>query len=409
MKDQPVIEFENISKRFVYSAASPRTMLEMLVNSVSRKDQFRQEQDLWAVKNLDMEIRQGQCLGLIGRNGSGKSTVLKLITRILRPTTGRMVVRGRVSALLELGAGFHPDLTGRENVYLNASVLGLSRTDVDQSFDSIIAFSELGNFIDMPVKHYSSGMYMRLGFSIAIHVRPDVLIVDEVLAVGDQAFQNKCIEHIYKMKRQGVTIVIVSHHASTIRSLCTHALWLDKGSMKAYGLVQEVLPQYEFHQEQRRADQVHAVKEQAEAADKAGIEIHALRFLTTEGQEQSTFTTGDEMVVEMAYTPHETVPDPTFELMLVRADGIQVHTVQQQFTGVTLRPENGLGQIRCKLGALPLLPAAYQLKTAVYGPTTQANAYDTYERPFQITAPTRPQTGGLIDIPIEWDWLSPIS
>ncbi|MCA9968619.1 MAG: ABC transporter ATP-binding protein [Anaerolineales bacterium] len=401
MKDQPVIEFENISKRFVYNTASPRTVLETLVAAVSSLRAGREASDLWAVRALDLQIWPGQCWGIIGRNGSGKSTVLKLITRILRPTTGRMVVRGRVSALLELGAGFHPDLTGRENVYLNASVLGLNRREVDAAFDSIVAFSELGKFIDMPVKHYSSGMYMRLGFSVAIHVRPDILIVDEVLAVGDQAFQNKCIDHIYKMKRQGVTIIIVSHHASTIRNLCTHALWLDRGEVQAVGAMQDVLPRYEYQQEARRAAEAEAAQQAGAQAAGQGVAITAVRTLTPAGDEAHTFATGDTMDVEIAYTAHTPVRDPIFEIILVRADGVQVNTLAHRLAEAAPLPAGAAGVVRCRLADLPLLPAAYVLKTAVYGPDETSETYAVVERPFQIGS-GQPAAGGLVDIHAEW-------
>ena len=200
-QSQPAIRLQKVSKRFAFTPDTPQSVLESLIAFATRRR--AKTQDLWAVRDVTFTIATGQCVGIIGRNGSGKSSLLKLVARIIQPTTGQIEVRGRVSALLELGAGFHQDLTGRENIYLNASVLGLNREQTEGLFDEIVAFSELGRFIDMPVKHYSSGMYMRLGFSVAIHVRPDILIVDEILAVGDQTFQAKCIDRIMEMKRAG--------------------------------------------------------------------------------------------------------------------------------------------------------------------------------------------------------------
>lgn len=245
---KPAIQLERISKRFSFTEEQPSTLLEQLIDLVRpRRKIQRHRKKLWAVKDVTLDVMPGQALGIIGRNGSGKSTLLKLIARILRPTKGRIVVRGRVSALLELGAGFHADLTGRENVYLNAAILGLSREEIDTHFDSVVSFSELEEFIDMPVKHYSSGMYMRLGFSVAIHVNPDILIVDEVLTVGDQAFQAKCINHIHQTRESGATIVLVSHNAEMIADLCSHVAWLEQGQMRNYGPVNEVLPLYQAH------------------------------------------------------------------------------------------------------------------------------------------------------------------
>ncbi|MCP4428533.1 MAG: ABC transporter ATP-binding protein, partial [Chloroflexi bacterium] len=188
MNENPVIRLEKVSKRFVFTSETPQSILETAVSFFSRQRRAQRNRDLWAVRDVSFEVMPGQAVGIIGRNGSGKSTLLKLIARILRPNSGRMMINGRTSALLELGAGFHPDLTGRENIFLNAAVLGISKEDVAARYDDIVAFSELGDYINMPVKHYSSGMYMRLGFSVAIHVDPSILIVDEILAVGDQAF-----------------------------------------------------------------------------------------------------------------------------------------------------------------------------------------------------------------------------
>jgi ABC-2 type transport system ATP-binding protein len=183
-------------------------------------------------------------VGLIGRNGSGKSTLLKIISRILYPTHGQVMVNGRVSTLLELGAGFHPDYTGRENIFLNASILGFSRKDIKEQLDDIIAFAELGDFIDNPVRNYSTGMYMRLGFSVAVHVKPDILLVDEVLAVGDLAFQDKCMQRIREMQQRGVTIIFVSHAPKQVEKLCDHAVWLDSGEVRMQGPAPGVTKSY---------------------------------------------------------------------------------------------------------------------------------------------------------------------
>ena len=218
------------------------------VHSLKEKVIFwrnRQHDDFWALQDVTFSVPRGVTIGLIGRNGSGKSTLLKVISRILYPESGSLRVNGRVSTLLELGAGFHPDFTGRENIYLNASILGLGRREIDQRLDDIIAFADLGDFIDNPVRNYSSGMYMRLGFSVAVHVDPDILLVDEVLAVGDVAFQEKCMHRIDSMKRRGTTIIMVSHSAKQIKDLCSQAIWLEKGQIRAAGDASGVASQYE--------------------------------------------------------------------------------------------------------------------------------------------------------------------
>ena len=241
MGSEPIIRFQNVDKRFAFTKEKPQSVMETFIKLFSRRKGPKQPaESLWAVRDVSFDVLPGQCFGIVGRNGSGKSTILKLIARILRPNNGRILINGRVSALLELGAGFHPDLTGRENIFLNAALLGFDEASTHAYYDRIVEFSELGDFIDMPVKHYSSGMYMRLGFSVAIHMQPDILIVDEILAVGDQAFQTKCVNAIMAMKDRGVTIIIVSHNINLVRTLCTHILWIDKGIPQAYGTVDEI-------------------------------------------------------------------------------------------------------------------------------------------------------------------------
>ena len=201
-------------------------------------------EDLWALRGLTLSMPPGQAVGVIGANGSGKSTLLKCLARVIEPTRGSVQVGGRVSALLELGAGFHPDLTGRENICINGAMLGMSRRQIKERFDDIVAFSELEQFIDSPVRSYSSGMYMRLGFAVAVHVNPDILLVDEVLAVGDEQFQAKCRQRIGEMKVSGVTIVFVSHDLGQVLEVCERVVWLDQGVVRADGEPAEVVQEY---------------------------------------------------------------------------------------------------------------------------------------------------------------------
>lgn len=222
-----VVAIDGVSKRFVVRKDS--SIKERIV-TLGRAGR-RHRQDFWALRDVTLSIAAGETIGLIGHNGSGKSTLLKIIGGIIEPTSGSVMERGRLAALLELGAGFHPDLTGRENVYLNAAVLGLSRDETDARFDDIVAFAAIGEFIDTQVKFYSSGMYVRLAFAVAVHTDPDILLVDEVLAVGDEAFQRKCMDRIAEFQRQGRTIIIVSHALGQITELCTRAVLLDKGAL----------------------------------------------------------------------------------------------------------------------------------------------------------------------------------
>ena len=233
------IKFENVSKEFKLSKLPIRSMQEIFVNLFNRET--RGKRRFWALREVSFSIEPGNTVAIVGPNGSGKSTILKLISRIIDPTGGVITISGRLSALLELGAGFHPDLTGRENIFLNGSILGLNRKAMRQKLDDIIAFADIGEFIDVPIRSYSSGMQVRLGFSVAVHVEPEIILVDEVLAVGDYNFQRKCLDKIREMQGEGVTILFVSHDFEAVKSLCNQAIWMDEGRLQAQGEVDEVL------------------------------------------------------------------------------------------------------------------------------------------------------------------------
>jgi ABC-type polysaccharide/polyol phosphate transport system ATPase subunit len=234
-----VIRFENVSKEFKLSELPVRSFQEIFVNIFDKE--ARGKRQFWALRDISFSIKAGETVGILGPNGSGKSTILKLISRIIDPTKGVITVLGRLSALLELGAGFHPDLTGRENIYLNGSILGLNRRAMRRKLDDIIDFADIGEFIDVPIRSYSSGMQVRLGFSVAVHVEPEIILVDEVLAVGDYNFQLKCLDRIRQMQRAGVTILFVSHDFEAVQNLCTQAMWMDEGRLQAQGEVGQIL------------------------------------------------------------------------------------------------------------------------------------------------------------------------
>lgn len=236
-----VISVENVWKKFILARDRPKDLAD------AARGLFRRtrREDFWALKDISFDVEQGEALGIIGHNGAGKSTLLKLLTRIMEPTKGRVRTRGRISALIEVGAGFHQEMTGRENIYLNGSILGMTRAEIDRKFDEIVAFAGLEAFIDMPVKRYSSGMYARLGFAIAAHVEPEILIVDEVLAVGDAAFQRKCINRMDAVRQsEGVTVLFVSHNMVAIQNLCKESIWLRQGTLVERGPSREVVAHY---------------------------------------------------------------------------------------------------------------------------------------------------------------------
>lgn len=238
-KDDVVIKVEHMTKKFKLYYDKPSTLKERLVFWNKKKSETRT-----VLKDINLEIRRGETVALIGVNGSGKSTLLKLMTKIIYPTLGKIITKGKLTSLLELGAGFHPDFTGRENIYFNASIFGLSREEIDKRLEDIISFSELGTFIDNPVRTYSSGMYMRLAFSIAINVDAEILLIDEILAVGDQHFQEKCFEKLAELKQSDKTIVIVTHDMTAVRKLCTRAVWIYEGHIRIDGKPDEVIDEY---------------------------------------------------------------------------------------------------------------------------------------------------------------------
>jgi ABC-2 type transport system ATP-binding protein len=233
------VHARGLGRRFILRSADTRSLKEVILHR-----RLPQKHELWALRDVDVDIAPGESLGMVGANGSGKSTLLKLVAGIFRPTEGTLAVGGRVGSLLELGAGFHPDFSGVENVYLNGAIYGLKRSYIDAHLDEIIAFAELEEFAHAPVRTYSSGMYARLGFSVAVHIQPDILLLDEVLAVGDEAFQHKCHDKIWEFKRAGGTIVFVSHDSSAVERLCERAILLDQGRLAAEGPTADVLVEY---------------------------------------------------------------------------------------------------------------------------------------------------------------------
>lgn len=405
---EPVILLENLSKRFEAVSEAPRSLLESLTSRLPNHQIVpyrRSRQPLWVVKDVNLAVQPGECLGILGQNGSGKSTLLKLITRIIKPTSGRIMVRGRVSALLELGTGFHPDLTGRENIFLNASILGLDRQRIETHFDSVVAFSELEEFIDTPVKFYSSGMFMRLGFSIAVHVEPSILIIDEILAVGDQAFQEKCINHIYEMKNRGTTIVLVSHSLDMMRKLCTRLIWMEKGEMRAVGAPETLIQQYlNFLHERGYQPAVSSTQKEFQRLGTQEIEITQVRLLDEQDEEQAAFMTGRPLTVEIHYMAHKPVDNPEFGLAFYRQDGVQINGPNTQFAGLSIERVAGPGVVRYCIPHLPLLAAQYVISVAVHN-SRYALTYDHHDKAyeFQVSGGSR-EIFGMVEIPATWSW-----
>lgn len=339
-----------------------------------------------ALDEVSFRVAQGSTFAVIGENGSGKSTLLKLVAGITKPTRGSLSVAGRVSALIELGAGFHPEISGRENVAINGVMLGLTRKEIDRRFDEIVEFAELSDFIDAPVKTYSSGMYMRLGFAVAIHVDPDVLLIDEVLAVGDEGFTRKCLDKIAELHRKGKTIVFVTHSLGLVEKLCDEALWLQKGRAVGGGDPKRVVDAYLTHVAGGEEKQLAAAEARAQAeaagpdstaeAPSGGyrpgrwgsreVEIRSLRLEDARGKERHVYRPGETLTVVLEVAALQPVEDFVFGLGLFAADGTNVYGTNTELEGFSPRRLQGRAEVRLALEALRLVEGTYLVDVAAH-------------------------------------------
>lgn len=330
-----VVRVSDVSKRFLIR--KDNSLKERIVTFGRTGRQHRE--DFWALRDVSVDIRAGETVGLIGHNGSGKSTLLKVMGGIIEPTSGMVETRGRIAALLELGAGFHPDLTGRENVYLNASVLGLSRKETDDRFDEIVAFSEIGEFIDTQVKFYSSGMYVRLAFAVAVHTDPDILIVDEVLAVGDEAFQLKCMNKIKSFKAQGRTIILVTHSMGQVQELCDRVVLLNQGEVKVEAEPSAAIAAFRDLLEGRRQDRLATEPEQQQELNSGRVlsaEVHTPTRAPGEALQP-----GDDIVITATVEHPTGIDEWVCAVQIDNVRGQAVWGTTTQRVGFPLEPLRG--------------------------------------------------------------------
>ncbi|WP_129631461.1 ABC transporter ATP-binding protein [Candidatus Oscillochloris fontis] len=405
----PVIEFNNVSKRFILHRDRRDTIQERVAGLLSRRPSG---EEFWATRNVSFSVEPGQSLGLVGHNGAGKSTILKLMTRILEPTSGSVRTRGRIAALLELGSGFHPELSGRENVFLYGSLMGLSREQMAARLPEIIAFADIGDFIDTAIKHYSSGMYTRLAFAVATAVDPDILITDEVLAVGDEAFQRKCMERIYSFRRAGKTIIFVSHALEVVRSLCDVAVWLDHGEMRASGAAGEVIDAYlanvNRQEEIRLAAERHTTRP-ADADDNPlrhgtrEVEITGVQLLDAAGLERASFHTHQNLTIRIHYHAHQPIQGPVFGVGIYLENGIWLTGPNTGFDQFQIGMIEGTGSIDYSIPNLPLLTGHYRISAAVVD-STQLHTYDHHDRIYSLVVHSNNarERYGIFSIPGGW-------
>lgn len=352
-------------------------------------------EDFWALKDVNLEIPMGSTLGVVGENGAGKSTLLGLLTSSLHPTEGEVSVKGRVSAILELGAGFHPEFTGRDNIYMNCSILGMTKEEIDGKFESIVEFSELGDFIERPVKTYSSGMYVRLAFSVATSVDPEILMVDEALSVGDQHFQKKCVDRMMGFKEQGKTILFCSHSMYQVKQVCDKAVWLKGGSVAALGGVNDVVDEYVDYERSkdshisRQSKDVEkpregGFKDSTARADRPVLKEVALT--DGNGVSKGTFKTGETLGVGVYSRVERPGEKVVVGVIITRNDNVHCYGVSTQMDGVDLKEvEPGVYYIKLKYPRLPLMSGKYHLDVYLLD-ETGVHVYDAAHNvcPFEV-------------------------
>jgi lipopolysaccharide transport system ATP-binding protein len=395
------VSMEHVSKRFIRHVDRRNSVKERIIRGRSRKSE-----DFWAVKDVSISIPKGSVYGLIGHNGSGKSTLLKLMSGIYRPTEGKIHTEGRLAALIELGAGFHPDMTGIENIRLNGSILGLSRKEIDDSTQDIIDFSGLREFINDPVKHYSSGMYVRLGFSVAVHMQPDILVVDEVLAVGDEEFQRRCEDHLYSLRRAGKTIVVVSHGMGQLEGLCDEITWLEHGEVQQTGPATKVIRSYlerVNNQESIRNAEIASLRGDDPTSMRAGsgqIRTSSISLMSADNTPLDHAETGTTTRFTVKLHAQENILGPNVRLAIQHEGGSLVTMLNNHRLGIDLGYVDGDFTVNVDLLNTPLLPGRYRIHVDVFD-HTGARLLDNWTDALEF--PVRSQRGeigqGFVELP----------
>lgn len=371
-----IIKTESLGKKYIIGHQSENggyaTLRESLMQSarshwLKSRDMLKGKpaikgssiEEFWALKDVSFDIHQGDAVGIIGRNGAGKSTLLKVLSKITEPSAGRVTIKGRVASLLEVGTGFHPELTGRENVYLNGAILGMTRSEIRRKFDEIVAFAEVEKFLDTPVKRYSSGMYVRLAFAVAAHLEPEILVVDEVLAVGDVEFQKKSMGKMQAVTNEGRTVLFVSHNMGAIQSMCQRSIWLDGGKVMGDGISRDVVQQY---MQSANTGSVLYAPENKDGYTDLAIEKIILR--NSQGESTTTVFSGEELRVEIYYQTLKRLPKPYFWIA-VRSRFGSLFGANMLFDAA--RPDyiEGQGMIVCIFNATRLLPQTYTIRLGV--------------------------------------------
>ena len=407
MPNNLAISINNVSVKYKLFHERSLTLKETAINFLKgKRDKYEY---LWALKGINMSIRKGETVGIIGQNGSGKSTLLKVIAKILEPSEGKIQYNGKLSAMIELGSGFNPELTGEENIYLNGAILGLSKRDIRQRFKEIVEFAELEKFIDIPIKNYSSGMYMRLGFALSTTVNPDILIIDEILAVGDESFQKKCFKKLDEFKERGKTIIIVSHDLNSIESICGRAFLIKEGRLAADGPPTEIINLYRQSISPllpALSEIVQETKSEGDTSNRLGsgeVRIKEVRFYNSSGVETDLFNTGDILRVKIEYFSSKRIDKPVFGVAIHSENGIHISGPNTKFSGFNIDFIEGEGALEYIIKSLSLLGGSYYFTAAIFDYTC-THPYDYWEKccQFNVSNGNIKERYGIFYIPSEW-------
>lgn len=345
---------ENVSKKFVVRTDRPRNLAEGLRGLLFRGTR----RDFWALKDVSFEVDQGEAVGIIGHNGAGKSTMLKILTGLMVPTSGRIRTRGRVSALIEVGAGFHPEMTGRENVYLNGTILGMTRSEISRKLDAIVSFAELEEFIDTPVKRYSSGMYARLGFSVAAHVEPQVLLVDEVLAVGDLVFQEKCFRHMQSLADRGCAVILVTHSMHSAKQICKRLIWIHQGQVRMSGPSESVVQEYQMWASTRSTE----IGGGGLRWGSGAASIKTVNCSVRQAEDSSE----TDIEITLDVQAERPIQEPVFWVMITDSAGQKIGGTSTRRQPGFLSVLDGRRVVCCNISGVSLVPGAYNIIAGVF-------------------------------------------
>ncbi|NPV85843.1 MAG: ABC transporter ATP-binding protein [Anaerolineae bacterium] len=414
-----LLDVESVSKKFCRNLKrslwyGAQDLASEFIGRKSSSD--LRPQEFWAVQDVSFALKRSDSLGIIGNNGAGKTTMLRLISGLIKPNLGRITLRGRVGALIALGAGFNPILTGRENIYINAAVLGISKKEADKLIDEIIDFSEIREFIDMPVQHYSSGMHVRLGFSVAAHLNPDIFLVDEVLSVGDYAFREKSFARMSQLYRSGAAIIFISHNLPAVTTICEKVIWMEHGRIRMFGDADTVIKAYMDHEEETVKDTIRQEADKhTETSDTLFNQMRITRIdlLNQKEEETTTFHTGDDLHLRIHYEAYKPIPEPHFVVQVgtPREVILVADMLKDQIAPKVIE---GKGYVDCIMKNIPLLPNRYSAHVFVLGQTAIIKiVFPPKEVPFvvesnhttsDLIAAAKLRPAGIVPVESQWNW-----